>query len=321
MIITYLDQNNSIQRSNNYILDQSTKWIDLFCSTKEEAALIEKFLGINIPDQEEMSQIEISERLYVEGKTLYITIVQLVTLESSFPEAHAVTFILHEDRLITVRYNEFKAFAVFNNKLSKSTVDCKYTSHEIFFALLRNFVGILSDTLEYISVEIDSYGRKVFNNDIQSNDRFNYAEILKKIGQQGDLLSKSRESLISLTKAINYALKFPTFNQDKDSALVLETLSNDITSNIDFAQFTSGEVIFILDATLGMIAIEQNNIIKIFSMVSIFFLPPTLIASIYGMNFSIMPELKLPYGYPMAIIAMLLSIYITYKYFKKKKWF
>lgn len=125
---------------------------------------------------------------------------------------------------------------------------------------------------------------------------------------------------VSLTMAIQYILKSPQITQNKASKDLLDTLLRDVDSIINFSQFISSEIARTLDAALGMIAIEQNNIIKIFSLVTIFFLPPTLIASIYGMNFTVMPELKSPYGYPIALFLMLLSTIITYKYFKKRKW-
>lgn len=119
---------------------------------------------------------------------------------------------------------------------------------------------------------------------------------------------------------IQYILKSPQISQNKASKDLLDTLLRDVDSIINFSQFISSEIARTLDAALGMIAIEQNNMVKLFSLVTIFFLPPTLIASIYGMNFTVMPELQSSYGYPIALFLMVISIAVTYKYFKKKKW-
>jgi len=318
MITTYLKENNAIVKKEEYLINESTLWVDLFNITDEENALIKTSLNIEIPALKDISQIEISERLYIENDALYLTITELVNKEKKFPETHSIVFILHKHYLITVRYIELISIDDCINKFAKQLVN-KYNAENILFMLLRNMVTKLSNVVQSVSVDIDNYGRLILDNNI--NDlRIDHTNVLKKIGQKGDLLSKSRECLFSLTMAIQYILKSPQITQNKSSKDLLDTLSRDVDSIINFSQFISSEIARTLDAALGMIAIEQNNIIKIFSLVTIFFLPPTLIASIYGMNFEVMPELKSPYGYPIALLLMLLSIIIPYKYFKKKKW-
>jgi len=318
MITSYLKENNSIVKTEEYIINESTLWIDLFNITDEERTLIKTSLNIEIPTLKDISQIEISERLYTENDILYLTITELVNKEAKFPETHSIVFILHKNYLITVRYVDLISFNDCIAKFAKQ-LTYKYSAEHVLFMLLRNMVTKLSNVVQSVSMDIDDYGRLILDNNI--NDlRIDHTNVLKKIGQKGDLLSKSRECLFSLTMAIQYILKSPQITQNKSSKDLLITLSRDVDSIINFSQFISSEIARTLDAALGMIAIEQNNIIKIFSLVTIFFLPPTLIASIYGMNFAVMPELKSPYGYPIALLLMLLSIIIPYKYFKKKKW-
>lgn len=318
MITSYLKENNSIVKTEEYIINESTLWIDLFNITDEERTLIKTSLNIEIPTLKDISQIEISERLYTENDALYLTITELANKEAKFPETHSIVFILHKNYLITVRYVDLISFNDCIAKFAKQ-LTYKYSAEHVLFMLLRNMVTKLSNVVQSVSMDIDDYGRLILDNNI--NDlRIDHTNVLKKIGQKGDLLSKSRECLFSLTMAIQYILKSPQITQNKSSKDLLDTLSRDVDSIINFSQFISSEIARTLDAALGMIAIEQNNIIKIFSLVTIFFLPPTLIASIYGMNFEVMPELKSPYGYPIALLLMLLSIIIPYKYFKKKKW-
>lgn len=318
MITSYLKENNSIVKTEEYIINESTLWIDLFNITDEERTLIKTSLNIEIPTLKDISQIEISERLYTENDALYLTITELVNKEAKFPETHSIVFILHKNYLITVRYVDLISFNDCIAKFAKQ-LTYKYSAEHVLFMLLRNMVTKLSNVVQSVSMDIDDYGHLILDNNI--NDlRIDHTNVLKKIGQKGDLLSKSRECLFSLTMAIQYILKSPQITQNKSSKDLLDTLSRDVDSIINFSQFISSEIARTLDAALGMIAIEQNNIIKIFSLVTIFFLPPTLIASTYGMNFEVMPELKSPYGYPIALLLMLLSIVIPYKYFKKKKW-
>lgn len=318
MITTYLKENNAIVKKEECIINDSTLWVDSFNITAEEREKIKNSLNIEIPTLKDISQIEISERLYIENDTLYLTITELVNQEKKFPETHSIVFILHKNYLITVRYVELIAFNDCIAKFAKQ-LNNNYSAEHILFMLFRNMVTKLSNVVQSISTDIDDYGRLILDNNL--NDlRIDHTKILKKIGQKGDLLSKSRECLFSLTMAIQYILKSPQISQNKGSKDLLDTLLRDVDSIINFSQFISSEIARTLDAALGMIAIEQNNMVKLFSLVSIFFLPPTLIASIYGMNFTIMPELQSPYGYPIALFLMMISIIITYKYFKKKKW-
>ncbi|WP_341792384.1 magnesium transporter CorA family protein [Rickettsia endosymbiont of Gonocerus acuteangulatus] len=318
MITTYLKENNAIVKKEGYIVNESTLWIDLFNITNEEREEIKNSLNIDIPSLKDISQIEISERLYTENDALYLTITELINKEKKFPETHSIVFILHKSYLITVRYVELTSFNDCINKFAKQ-LTYKYTAEHMLFMLLRNMVTGLSNVVQSVSMDIDDYGRLILDNNL--NDlRIDHKRILKKIGQKGDLLSKSRECLFSLTMVIQYILKSPQISQNKASKDLLDTLLRDVDSIINFSQFISSEIARTLDAALGMIAIEQNNMVKLFSLVTIFFLPPTLIASIYGMNFTMMPELQSPYGYPIALFLMVMSIAITYKYFKKKKW-
>ncbi|XVN40966.1 MAG: CorA family divalent cation transporter [Rickettsia endosymbiont of Argas persicus] len=210
----------------------------------------------------------------------------------------------------------------FNDCITKfaKQLNYKYNAEHVLFMLLRNMVTKLSNVVQSVSVDIDDYGRLILDNNL--NDlRIDHKRILKKIGQKGDLLSKSRECLFSTYYGYSIYFESPANKQNKASKDLLDTLLRDVDSIINFSQFIASEIARTLDAALGMIAIEQNNMFKLFSLVTIFFLPPTLIASIYGMNFTAMPELESPYSYPIALLLMVISVIITYKYFKKKKWF
>lgn len=317
MITTYLIENNFLKKSSNDAIDNATIWIDLFNITPEEKLIIQNLLNIDIPTPQDITQIAVSERLYVENDALYLTVTQLIYLDNGFPETQSIVFILHKNRLITVRYIDLKPFNNYLNRVSKKQISTSYTSDNVLLELLNCVVSELSNIVQSITIQMDIYGRIIFDTTSKST---NYSEILEKIGRQSDLLSKCRESLFSLTMALQYTLKSSPFKQSKHITDALNTLLSDIDSIINFSHFISDEIARTLDATLGMIAIEQNDLIKIFSIASIFFLPPTLIASIYGMNFEFMPELHSYYGYPMVLLSMVISVFIPYRYCKKRKW-
>ena len=143
---------------------------------------------------------------------------------------------------------------------------------------------------------------------------------MQELGSNGDLNAKAWESLASLNRLNGFFGQAAASELDEDIRSRLMTLTRDISALRDQVKFLTSKINFLLDATLGMVNIEQNNIIKIFSIAAVIFLPPTLIASIYGMNFNVMPELNWYYGYPLSIGIMLLSGWLPYKYFKLKKW-
>ncbi len=319
MIITYLNQNNKIERSTEVILDPSTLWIDLVNMSREEEKLIENFLGIDIPSKEEMEQIEVSRRLYVENDATYF-IMSLINHNITSIINHSVTFILFNNVLITVRYNEeLKSFNSFGQKLVKNQNNY-IEAKEIFLELLTVIIEILADILQDVRQNIDKLNREIFLTDTSAEEKTNYAEVLKKIGQQGNFLSKTEESILSINRVINYSQQSNKFAKNEPQILRLATMLADLNSIAEHANFLSGSITFLLEALLGIIQLEQSNIVKLVSIVSLIFLPPTLIASIYGMNFEIMPELKQWLGYPITLLIMLISGWLPYKICKKKKW-
>lgn len=324
MISTYIIENNIIKKTLNCTLNESTVWIDLLNIDNKEEQIIEDFLGIDIPTNQEISQIEVSRRLYVENNAFYIT-TTLISNNLEFPDNDYVLFILHANILITIRYTEVKAFNVFikalDNPLTKYSKDHMLCSaNAIFLKLLSNIIERMADVIEYVNESLDHHNQLILSNSIDVKKNIQYNNILYQIGNNGQILSKGRQSLVSLNRAINYALKIPMFCKNDEYSNILNTLQLDIASISDFAQFVSQDLMFLLDATLGMIAIEQNNISKKFSVLAVLFFPPTLIASIYGMNFENMPELTFKYGYPTAIACMIAFTLFALKLLKHKKW-
>ncbi len=293
-------------------------WLDLQNPTKEEEVLVERALTLDVPTREEMQEIEISSRLYQEGKALFMTATILSQTSSEQPEAMPVTFILTDHSLITIRYNDPKSFQIFSLKAQRAVEE--YNSGEtVLVGLLEAIVDRIADVLEGISNDIDAISHTVFSKDGPPPD---YQEILRRIGKKGDLNSKVRESLVTLGRL--FAFLSHQFDPSKTLARSLKsrikTVNHDAHSLTDHSSFISSKINFLLDATLGMISIGQNNTIKIFSVAAVVFLPPTLVASIYGMNFDFMPELKWLFGYPFAVAAMILSAIVPYWYFKRRGW-
>ncbi|MBN9230994.1 MAG: magnesium transporter CorA family protein [Legionella sp.] len=313
-------QMDTLNEYNRHLLSNAL-WVDLLSPTKDEEQLVEHDLNIEIPTKKEVEEIEPSSRLYTENRVVFMT-ATLVAL-SDLPQVKndVVTFILTHKTLVTLRYIELHAFKLFQSKLIRST-STNYTAHSLFIDLLDAVVERLADILEKISNQCDEISQLIFHHHPTADKtaETNFKRLLQYIGTNGDLGAKVSESLVSLTRLITYLEQAYGNDLEKDNRVSLTIIHKDVTALREHATFLSTKFNFLLDATLGMINIEQNNTIKIFSVAAVVFLPPTLIASIYGMNFNHIPELSWHIGYPLALSFMVLSAWLPYRYFKKKKW-
>jgi magnesium transporter len=301
--------------NNNHYLIEDALWLDLISPTHEEEALIEKTLNLNIPTREEMREIEISSRLYKEEDILFMTATMVAQSESIAPHQDAVTFILTDKQLISIRYIEPQAFKLFASIVPKLRINAPAP---FLTELLDATIDRFADVLEMISHQLEVFSQNIFHPHTPNTS--GYQLLLQQLGMNGALNSKMVESLMSFNRLISFFDQSAGEAIDNNDHVRLLTLSKDINSLNDHAHFISNKISFLLDATLGMVQIEQNAIIKIFSVAAVIFLPPTLIASIYGMNFKIIPELSWKYGYIFAIGLMLFVSWLPYKYFKFRKW-
>jgi magnesium transporter len=294
-------------------------WIDLLLPTREEEFIVEEYFNINIVSREEMQGIEPSSRLYKEDNTIFMTATMIAKSDSPAPTSDAITLILRENKLITVRYTEPQAFALFISHLSKLSIEDTGAIY-LIIALLEASIDRLADISERIGRSLDDYSQTIFRTQKTEKIKLDYKKLLQELGVNGDLNAKAWESLASFNRLNVFFAQavMPKINEEIQSKLM--TLTKDLHALSDQVKFLSSKVNFLLDATLGMVNIEQNNIIKIFSIAAVIFLPPTLIASIYGMNFQIIPGLTWRFGYVFSIVLMLLSAWLPYQYFKIKKW-
>ncbi len=293
-------------------------WVDLLNPSGKELEILKDYFGFKVPTRAEMVEIELSSRLYVEDGNLFMTTAMISNSDSSDPKLDPVTFILTKKQLITIRYIEPQAFKLFVSQVSKNNIEYK-DPLSLLLDLLDAAIDRIADILEYIGLMVDSYSKLVFR-DEDSEQENDYKILLRKIATSCDLNTKAQDSLVSFTRLLPFLLKASGSRVDKLMKLQITNLRKDILSLSHHTQAISSKVSFLLDATLGLVNIEQNNIIKIFSVAAVIFLPPTLIASIYGMNFHFIPEFSWRYGYFVAIGFMAFAAWAPYKYFRYKKW-
>jgi magnesium transporter len=303
-------------------LPEAAVWIDLVRPTPEEDHAVERLAGIAVPTREDMQEIEISSRLYIENGARYMTATLMCSSDSESPRTTAVTFILSGHRLVTVRYDAPKPFMLVENKLARS---CQQgiTGEMVLMELLDAVIDRNADILERAGGDMDTISHDIFEPEgaARTGHAKRYSDILIAIGRKGDLTSKVRESLVSVGRVVTFVTAaVDGVKWSKDMREQLKTMQRDVISLTDHASYLSNKITFVLDAMLGVVNLEQNNIIKLFSVMAVVLMPPTLIASIYGMNFKIMPELEWTHGYPMALVMMVLAAVLPYFVFKWKKW-
>jgi magnesium transporter len=298
-------------------------WLDLLEPTPAEERTVEQLLGVEVPTREEMREIEASSRLYQENGALYLTLTAVTRSESARPETSAITFILAGGRLATLRYADLLSFRTFVAYAEKHA-GAGDSAPLVLAGLLEAIVERIADVLERIGGELDALSAGIFAPPDPARRAADSSRdlraLMQQIGRSGDLLSKARESLASQSRLLAFLQQTATTGLAEDQRARHHNLTRDVASLADHAAFINSKISLLLDATLGLINIEQNNIIKIFSVASVVFLPPTLIASIYGMNFRHMPELDWPVGYPLALGLMVASAILPYVYFRHRGW-
>lgn len=296
-------------------------WYDLENPTHEEELRVEAALGLEVPSRDELRDIEPSSRLYTENGALYLTLGVAYKSDTDFPDVTDVGFVLSADKLVSVRYADPRAFRLFTASLCR--IRDGNGPRDILTRLLETIIDRTAEILEQASRTADGISAKVFSTGDDSHpDRAtrDLEATLVEIAQLQRLVAKARESLMSLARVASFLQAQAEFRTDKTLKERCRSISRDAQSLSEHANFISGNIIFLLDASLGLISVQQNTIIKIFSIAAVVLLPPTFIATIYGMNFHDMPELGWAYGYPIALGAMVVAAVVPYLWFRRKGW-
>ncbi len=292
-------------------LKKNIAWIDLQDPTQLQIKEIEEFYNINFPTRQQQEEIEISSRYLENSGIIKInsTFVNIVPSNGKLEE-HEISFIITEQTIFTLRYFDSRVISETVKKI-KQFPTVFINPAKIFIAILEARTDFDADLIELISRFVADIGRKI------TFDRKLDEKVLLKINDTQDLTMSLREALFDKQRTLSSLLR----NEDLmlDSSSRLRIIIKDINSLIEHANFNFTRLEYLQNSFLGLLNIEQNKVIKTFTVVSLVFMPPTLIASIYGMNFKIFPELDLKFGYPLAILLMLISSIIPLAIFRRKK--
>nr|WP_307157407.1 magnesium transporter CorA family protein [Rhizobium paknamense] len=302
-------------------LDDAIVWIDLVHPDKTEERLVEGLLGMPLPTREDLKDIEPSSRLYVDDHGVYMTASLICKADSDLPVLADVAFILGGNRLITVRYAEPRSFDLFTAALGRSKAGY-HCGAAVLAGLLETVADRTAEILEMAGARLDRLASEIFLDRRAAKKRpaRQLEDKLLDIAGFQRLVSKTRDSLVSLSRLVGFVLSVEPLRRHEEASALCHVVAHDVQSLSEHAAFVGNNISFMLDASLGLINVEQNAIIKIFSIASVVFLPPTLVASVYGMNFKLMPELDWSLGYPFALFAMALSAVIPFLFFRWKGW-
>ena len=300
-------------------------WIDLHNPTLEEDQAIERALGITVPSQADMAEIELSSRLYHEDGAEFLTLTALANLDGDDVIKMPVTFILKGNTLVTVRWCDPRPFAAYRIRAARQKDNPPRGGEHVMLGLLEALIDRMADALERVGTDVDHISREIFRNKARnvSKKTRDLQAVIEKIGTKAELLNLIQESLVSMGRLTAYHTAMDDAQRrtaSKENRYLLKVIQRDALSLGEHARGLNGRASFLLDATLGLINLEQNQIIKIFSVAAVVFLPPTLVASIYGMNFDIMPELHWDWGYPFSLGLMVASSILPFWYFKRRGW-
>ncbi|HJS86543.1 MAG TPA: magnesium transporter CorA family protein [Acetobacteraceae bacterium] len=299
-------------------------WLDLLDATEEERAFVERIADLRVPARTELSEIERSSRLAARNEVLTLSTPMISKADGKPPIVTPLGFVLSRDRLLTIRYAPMRSFDSYAEQLYDAGQPAP-GSVAMFVGLLEAIVDRLADVLESIGADLERLSHQIFRPEATGVRRVRresaiLRSTLAEVGRTGEHVSSLRDSLVGISRIFGFVIEVATDWTPPELRGRFTTLRQDIASLNDYDVQITGKVQFLLDATLGFINIQQNNIIKVLTVASIVGIPPTLIAGIYGMNFKAMPELNWAWGYPYGLTLIALSAILPLLWFWRHGW-
>ena len=297
-------------------------WLDLLNPTAEEQARAEALMGIKLPTREQMAEIEESSRLRITPGAVHMTVMALVWADTDQPSIVPVSFVLAGGRLATIHPIDPQPFLAFRRRVTHSGCPIAKGGESVLAALVEAVVERTAGVLRRVGLELDTMGSRAVRGralPVKGENRDD-TRTLRRIGHCGHLIAKAHVSLSSLNRMLTFLARGEGWTPAKPTRRWARAALQDVTGLDQYARYLSGKVSLLLDTTLGRINVEQNEIVKIVSILTVALFPPTLVATVYGMNFANMPEKGWEWGYPLAILLMVLSAVLPMLYFRLRRW-
>ena len=319
MINVFVLQNGRLSQipieSREDLVNVTPVWVDLTDPSDEERDWVSSIFGVMLPDEDEVKDIEASARYYeADNGDLHLRSDFLLEEDEGESRVVTVAFILARNMLFSLHNDDLPVFRLVRMR-ARSRPGSIGDFKDVLLDLYSTDVEYSADALEGIYQNLEEVSRSVLQKDISDQDA---AASLNAMAREEDLNGRIRRNMMDTRRAVSFMMRGRLLSPDQfdDARQILR----DIESLDGHTAFLFDKINFLMDATVGFININQNKIIKIFSVASVAFLPPTLIASIYGMNFRILPELDWSFGYPFAILLMIASAVTPFLYFRRRGW-
>jgi magnesium transporter len=296
-------------------------WIDLLSPTPEEIVEVQQSCGVRVPTEAEVSEIEASSRLKVEGESLYMTAPLISGTQEEGWETAPTGFLLCPRVCITVRFNPIATFdSVAGDLAGKPWLP----PAEVMIRLLEEVVDRAADHLELTAIELNAASKAIFRNprgksSVRAIQSDALRSLMSKIGQASDHMSHARYTLLCIVRVAQFVTDRADWIRDEDKDR-LSAIRHDIASLEQFEENQLNRVQLLQDAAQAFINIQQNDVVKVLTIASVVGIPPVLVVGVYGMNFQAMPELHWKFGYPYAIVLTIVSAVIPLIWFKIKRW-
>ncbi len=317
-------------------------WIDACVPTPAEMDRLGRWLGVRVPTVDDLVEIESSSRLWSQGDTLFMSLPATIKDEAGYPTATPVGFIVTRACVATIRFDRLQSFETLGRQVAAKG-ELSRGGVGATVSILEAIVDQLADVLERAGGDLDAMSRDIFSGTLMSDkdhrpQQANRAlrQLMRKVGRTGDLISKVSESLLGLSRmtpflaakslgqltpqAAHEATRDAAPDAASDLRTRLDTIGQDARSLHDYQEHIASKTQFLLDALLGLANIEQNNVFRVLTVVSVVGIPPTFFASLYGMNFKFMPELEWAHGYAYGLTLIACSAILPALWFKVRGW-
>lgn len=319
-LITQQGQLIDWQEQKPHPLPDNLVFLDLMNPARTEEVEAEQWLEYQLPTREEMQEIEESSRLYTEKGALYMTAWVPVGLDTPEPDTSAITFVVSPETLTTVRYSDPMAWRLLPDQVRRQCTT-PVSSDAVYLLLVELIVARIADTLQSIETDLRNISRDIFRVNPGKTDgggtQCDLNEVIKLLGRRNALVANLRECLVSIARMLQFFLNNAAPWMKGELAAQFRSVARDVKSLDDYTNQQTTEMTFLLESTLGLINIQQNQIIKIFTVASVLFMPPTLIASIYGMNVGL-PAQHDWWAFAAVMLVIVLSGILPIVFFKRK---
>ena len=297
-------------------------WVDLVDPTDEEIARVEQACGVQVPTRESLREIEASSRVRTNQGSVYMSAPLFAGLAGTHWKLSPAGFILSRRHLVTVRFDQLRAFETVHREIGAGDVQ---PPQQILLKLLEEIVDQDADQLERAAEELTEASSEIFSENPKPNRKLGeetrrLRQLMVKIGGNSERMTKVRHTFLTIGRIADYLLDRCEIKLEDGIRQRLDGIRKDIASLDEFETSMSGRVQLLLDAATGFISMEQNDVVKVLTVVSVAGVPPVLVAGVYGMNFKYMPELAWPWGYPAALVLMAATTVLPVLWFKWRDW-